>query len=273
MTSGELDMYCDIDFTPVVGRCLAGGIVDYAGDIGLEGIGAGALEHREPGDIVDQLLFRVLVESQAVSSQVAVPCCQFLLDRLLSAGAGAEVLTVVREIVGCSLTELERGPILRIRIVRAPGEGPHLQALILAFAQIGLSAGRISQRLQQIVKALHLNCYIHAEHLPPLLAQSSNLIVQQWRVAFIGNLDWGKDRQRGIFFLQALLKERSGFGRIALCGGVIRAGELYIVTRDALGNNMAGGRIQALNWWNSLPLASTCASFSGGILDSSSESP
>src|SRR6185437_2965018 len=122
----RLVMHSDVYFAPVVGRRFAGWVVDNAGDVGLQGIGGGALEHGEPGDIVDQFLLGILVERDAVRAEVAVGGGHFLLHRLLLTRAGTEVLAIIPDVVGRAFAELERGPVLRIRIVRTPGEGPHL---------------------------------------------------------------------------------------------------------------------------------------------------
>src|SRR5579885_1451226 len=58
-------MSCDVDVAPVVGRRQTLRVEDHAFDVGLENKRRRDLFHRQPGDIVDQLLLGLIVLGQA----------------------------------------------------------------------------------------------------------------------------------------------------------------------------------------------------------------
>src|SRR5947208_923514 len=120
-------MSCNVDAAPVLRRNLGESIGMKTNDIRLAQEEARSLIQWEPGDLIDQLLLRLVICS-STSSGVShdVGSIHGLLVGFLSGGIRAIVIAIVILVVGLVIPELQGQPVLRIRIVSTPTGVPYL---------------------------------------------------------------------------------------------------------------------------------------------------
>src|SRR5579884_155484 len=231
-------MSCDVDVAPVVGRRQTLRVEDHAFDVGLENKRRRDLFHRQPGDIVDQLLLGLIVLGQARRLvRVDVGLLQQSLCGLLLGGIRGVVLAVVHVVVGNALIELQGGPVLRVGIVGDPGDAPELQAMRVV--------GGSGDIVEQFVEVDGGRLDADAQHGLPRLYQRRHFVVQLGRAAWIGQGD-GRDLRNAApaFLLHALLKQLFGQRRVAARTlGAIRPLEAGEVAGHALWHDVVGRNV------------------------------